>query len=308
MSDVSASEQAGLAGEAVGELGGVEVVAQDAGGGPAGGVEAGDGGEGREVVGVGVGEQSQVLTGRWRRVEAPLVGVAWAGVDVAAEAVQAQEVGHRVQRRARVADDVVEAHQQHPLAGQVLERAAQLDAVEAARDDGVLPRVALAPALRHLGDAGRAHPDQLAEGGVLPLPGELVGEHRPLRERPLDRVAEAQHHLHLRPTGRGEVGVVGGDPLHGPRPEEVRRCRVDRPACEPLLVGPRDGAVVGVVRRRPVAGVVVEEVPLLHPVPGDVTVPDQQRVQGAGGPLLHAAQDDADGQERRLFPSHGSRV
>ena len=114
------------------------------------------------------------------------------------------------------------------------------------------------------------------------MPGVV---HLPLRERSLDRVAEARDELHVR--------VVAMHPLESPRPEEVRRGVVARD----LLAGRvTRGAVVGVVGVVPVEEVFVEEVPLLALAARHVTVAQQVEGDGAGRGLLHPDECEGDGQ------------
>ena len=153
------------------------------------------------------------------------------------EPVDPQEVGELVERAGVVAHPLGEVQEQPLLTRELRQPALELRAVEAADHHALAVHGPLAGAGRHPVEHRLVvvlldGPAELRVGVLLLAP------HRPLRERPLDRVAEARHQQHLR--------VEGAHPLQGARPQDVRRRRVDRDLL--LLLG-LAAVVVRVVRR-----------------------------------------------------------
>ena len=168
-----------------------------------------------------------------------------------------------------------------------------------AREDrqpaGELVAVVAARHARTLLERQRRHVGQRRRGrGGAELGDELrpvrsgrpaATQHRPVREQPLERVAE-----HRDQPG---VGVVVVHPLEGVRPEQVRRRGVAGDQVLGLAAG---GAVAGVVGPRPVHVLAGEELELLARGAGHLRMPVEGGRQGRGAALLRADDREAVGQ------------
>ena len=204
------------------------------------------------------------------------------------ELADVEEVGQPVEQGVAVGDDVDEVEQQPARAvGVDLEGALELGAVQTAGRQRALAQVAGLPALGHAVGHGL---EGVLGDGLGELREALVPRvvHLPLRERALDRVAEAGDQLHVR--------VVAVHALEGAGPEEVGRGVV---AGDLLAGGTTRGGVGRVVGVLPVEEVLVEEVPLLALTPRDVAVAQEVEGDGARRGLLDADEREADGQRLR---------
>ncbi len=128
-----------------------------------------------------------------------------------------------------VLEERAELHDVELLGAQHGVAALELGAVVAAHDAGVHP---VGAHVGPLGDpvleaVGREAGEELrpVRRGLRPA----VDVHDPLREEPLDGVAEDRDHLH--------VGVVGADPLQRLRPPQVERRRVTHELLAARLAG-----------------------------------------------------------------------
>ena len=190
---------------------------------------------------------------------------------------QTQKPAHRAQRRRRVAAQTFGGQHQKLLTREQPQHPFHLRAIEAPLDIRELP--VMAPGV------GVEQPlatlaDTPGEGFSLGPPRIL---HAPMRPRPLHGIAQHQDQLHGR--------VVGADALQAVGPVAVDRRRL---AARPAIGRREMGVVIAIVRGRPVAGVVVEEMEFLVVRPRHVRVVAQVVEQRRGAALLGAGDQEID--------------